>query len=545
MGLVRLEIVACCWLAWAAPPAHTQASPQGESPTIRTTVRLVEVAVIAETKQGEPVAGLTKEDFALLDEGRSEPITVFSAETTGHRGQLAGALPPNTFTNRFELSEDAPVAATAILFDGLNTRIPDQAYARQQVVEFLDRMEPGARVALYALGRGLNVLQDFTAEPAALKQALAKYRGDMSQQDADSLQAEQTAGLVRFNGWVDELKLNLIDYYARDRALRTIRSLVAIANHLERLPGRKSLVWVSGSFPVWIGRKSAPLPERPKPGEQSFWAEIEQAARALNRSNLAVYPVDAVGLMAREDYNPDRGSISRDMTGFQRGGLETMQVLAERTGGRAFFNNNDLQRALRQVLADARATYSLGFQPSHHQWDGKFREIRVRVQRPGVRLRHRSGYFAQPPEPADAWYRESVLSAAAWSPVDASRLGLTVHINPRNANAWDLELRLDPLDLSLEYSNGNWEGSLDVWFAQIGARDRHVLTTTHVARLRMIPAVYERAMQTREVVLMEALELSPDTQLVRVLVRDIRTGALGSLSIPSPASSASRLDQGK
>jgi hypothetical protein len=225
---------------------------------------------------------------------------------------------------------------------------------------------------------------------------------------------------------------------------------------------------------------------------QSFWPEIERAARALNRSNLAVYPVDARGLLTPAEFSPERGSMSND-TPVPRGSVfQTMQALASRTGGKAFFNNNDLGRALQQAQNDSRVTYVLGYQPSHTEWNGRFREIKVRVSRSGVRLRHRSGYFAQPEESADPGYRDAALGAAKWNPIDASRLGLTVRVYPTGSGALDLDLELDARDVLLRQEEGSWRGDLDVWLVQIGAKDREVRTITRSANIRLPESAYER-----------------------------------------------------
>ncbi len=523
----------------AAPPAEVPARPP-----VQVTVRLVEVQVVAETKKGEPVTDLTQEDFSLFDKGHQEKITLFSAEALRPRETAAGPVPPNTFSNRLERLGGETSSVTAILFDGLNTRLTDQTYARRQIVRFIERIPPRDRVALYALGRGVNVLQDLTSDKDSLLAALKNYEGDLKAESEATLRDSMDPGLLQFTAWLNELKLNLVDYYAKDRALRTIRSLVAIANHLERVPGRKNLVWVSGSFPVWIGRDSVPLPEMPVPGRQTFWPEIERAARALNSSNLAIYPVDARGLMAPKQYSPERTSIHREAESSDWSSFRTMEVLAERTGGKAFFNSNDLYRAFERATKDSRGTYVLGFQPSHNQWNGKFRSIKVRVKRHGIRLRYRRGYFAQPLEPDAPWYRKGVLGAAMWSPLDSTQLGMTVHVVPAAAGALDLQIQLDANDVLLKPVSDVRQGKLDIWLIEFGAKNRLLKTASHLADLRLNPATYKRAMRTGNLLLIERLTPATKTALLRVLVRDVGSGALGSVTIPmeqiKPAAATAR-----
>ncbi len=529
--LLRLAAAAACALLLHAP-LLSAADSEERQPVLKVTTRLIQIHVIARDAEGRPVEGLEREDFVLLDAGRQEAVTFFAVESAQPPArQQPEPLPLNTFSNRVEKLAGA-ASVTAILFDGLNTPMTDQAYARRQIVEFLHELPRNHKVALYALGRGLVVLQDFTSDSRPLIEALEAYQGSLSPEAEADVERAAPPGVIRFNGWLQELKLNLIEHYRKDRALRTIRSLVAIANHLERVPGRKNLIWVSGSFPVWIARDSVPLPRKPAPGPQRFRPEVERAARALNNANLAVYPVDARGLMAPAEYSPERSAISRDSKLSDWSGFQTMEILARRTGGAAFFNTNDLAQALQEAIADSRVTYVLGYNPSHGTWDGRFREIRIRVRRPGVRLRYRQGYFAQPEEPGADWYRSGVLGAAMWSPVDATGLGLTVCVAPRSKKAWDLELNLDPRNVSLLPSQGLWTGKLDVWLVQLGRADKLLDAVSHIADLRLNDPVFASVMRANELVLMERLELKGRTELVRVLVRDVRSGTLGSVSIP-------------
>jgi VWFA-related protein len=519
-------------LAEVAASAASPDAPARPSAS-QVTSRIVEVSVVAGDKQGRPVVDLKAEELVVLDGGRPEQIVSFSAQALPATAAAAPVgLPPGTFTNRLERLAGDPASVTAILFDGLNTPMARQSYARQQVLAFLKQVEPGQPIALYTLGRGLSVLHDVTIEPQPLVRALQEYRGELSAEPRAPRLDTAGTGLERFGSWLDELETDLIEHYAKDRALRTLRTLVAIAEHLERVPGRKNLVWVSGSFPVWIGRDRVPLPGRPDPREQSLWPEIERAARALNRANLAVYPVDARGLMAPAEYEPERASISSEMPLANRSGFTAMETLAERTGGEAFYNDNDLGRAFRRATEDSRLAYRLGYQPSHEEWNGKFREIRIEVKRPGVRLRHRRGYFAQPDEPTDDWYRRGVLGAAMWNPVDATRLGLTVRTFPSARDSLDLEIRIDARDVSLQRVGDGWQGRLDVWLVQLGPGDALLDTVSHVAGLNLDRVTYEQLRQSGELPLTERLNRDPKAVVLRALVRDVASGALGSVSIP-------------
>jgi len=511
----------------------------GQAPTrpsagssLGVSARVVRVDVVAEDEDGRPVRDLGREEIVLSDEGRDESITSFTAPPDEPAAPLPNReLPPNTFTNRLETLPAAPASVTAILLDGLNTPMASQEFAKQQVIGFLRQLPPGNLVSLYTLGLGPRVLVDFTTDTEPLVRALEQYRAERRTESGEASLPLPDAGLERFDSWLQELSLNLVERYAKDRALRTVRSLVAIANHLERVPGRKNLIWVSSSFPVgWITRDSVPLPG--SLSDQDLRPEVERAARALANAHLAVYPVDARGLRSTGEYAPGRERISRQAQFADRSGFETMETLAERTGGQAFVNSNDLGRAIRRAIEDSATAYTLGYEPSHGEWNGEFRRIEVRTTRPGVRLRHRRGYFAQPGVPADDGYRRGVLEAATWSPMDATGVGITVRAMPSKEGRLTLTLRLHAPDVSLRPEGDHWRGRLDVWFVQLGAGDALLDTDSRTAALSLSSADHQRIVRAREIVLMERLKPKEGAVLLRILVRDVATGALGSVSIP-------------
>lgn len=522
----RVGFAACVLGLLIASAAAQTAEPQ----RLRVTTRLVEVNVLAESKNGDPAVGLTREDFLLFDEGRPQEIEFFSAEKLKPPAPPK-PLPPNIFTNRLEYLAGPVNSATVILFDGLNTPLTDQAYARQQIIKFLKEITPEDRVALYVMGRGPRVLQDFTSDSAALLRALADYKAAPVASLEAPLYDPGVSGADHFDTWLGELSFNLYSHFARDRAYRTVRALIAIAQHLERLPGRKNLIWVSGSFPIWIGDNSVPLP-RKAAGRDPVWPEIERAARAFNRSNLAIYPVDARGLMAPQEYRADRAEAVRDSLAADQAIFSTMRTLAERTGGRAFYQNNDLRAAMRKAADDARLTYTLAYRPSHGRWDGKFREIKIQVKREGTELRYRRGYFAQPDEPGESWYRKGILDAAMWSPMEATRLGLTVRVSSAGANSLSLAVQVDPNELACRPDGNVWECGMDIWLVQLDGRELHINTVARTSTMRLEQPTYLKAMEARGLVFMEKLDASPKAKLVRLLLRDVSSGALGSVTIP-------------
>ncbi len=283
-------------------PKPAEVPQQPAPPPVRVSTRLVQVSVIVEA-HGKPVTGLKKEDFALYDQGQPQEIAFFSelsntaaANSTGG-ATAASALPPDMFTNRIAQKPGVPPSVTVILLDMLNTHSGDMAYARNQIVKFIEALQPEDRVALYGLGDQLYILHDFTRDSTALIAALQRYKNTESFKVSASEMSASDTGDDDLDAFIDATSQKFSDFYTINRVEETASALEAIGNHLAALPGRKNLVWVSSSFPFEIGY-DAPTGPGDTSEHKVFNAEIENAARALNNANVAIYPVDARGLVA-------------------------------------------------------------------------------------------------------------------------------------------------------------------------------------------------------------------------------------------------------
>lgn len=476
-----------------------QSAPSGDQsvPTLRVTTHLVQVHFIVQSKNGEPVTGLTKEDFTLLDGGRPQRIAVLS-----HEGGLQPAptqpLPPNTFSNRHEPTSQLPGSVTVILLDALNTPFTAQAYARESVLKLLRRLSPDDHVALYVLGTRLNVLQDFTQDHAALLRALDRYSGHYSLAQASSSREPVRTG----NSVIDNDKGNegVTNYYMGRRIQLTSQAVIAIANHLASVSAPKSLIWLSDSFPVSMS-----------------------LTRILNQIDMAVYPVDPCGLVAPFHIVSDC-PIEPE--------TETMRGLANLTGGRAFYNTNDVEGSVRTALDDRRSSYTLGYYPDHGKWDGQFREIKLKVNRPDLQVRLRNGYFAVPDGSPGRKDLRAVIEEAFMCPLESTGLSLTASVRPGpQKGAAIFRMNLDAHEVRLDDEAGHWRGSLKVIFRQLDANVRAVSSTEINLGLNLEKSTYDRAMRdglkiTKQVV------IAPQTETLRVLVLDMASGAIGTVSVP-------------
>jgi VWFA-related protein len=515
---------------------------------IRTTTRLVQVNVIV-TKHGAPVPGLKKEDFQVFDNGKRQEIRLFSEETRAILPSADSPLPKGTFTNQLEQRSGTPAAVTAILLDGVNTRFSDQAYARQQVVTFLKQIQPEDRIALYTLdSRGLKVLHDYTTDSSDLLAKLAKYQGDI---------APDVTGVSEFSdalgGWL-ESRGNSLEraYYLNDRIQQTLHAIEFIADNLAALPGRKNLIWVSSAFPLQIGffgnsgggggggasaarsgsagmpgmgrGNSGGFPRQPRQ-QQTWTTDTDQAVRALNNANLAIYPVDARGLVA---------SASPRVSSRVYVNQGTMFELAGRTGGRALVNTNDIAGAIRTAIEDSSLTYTLGFYPENDKFDNSFHNLNVKlVDFPHLELRYRKGYLDQSTPPQEEGVRKAALRDSVVSPMDANGIGLRANVHETSAG-FDVTLRVDPKSILLDPQGDRWAGKLDLLFVEKDAHGAQTYGVDDTLSMELKQQNYDR-MQREGLTYHRVLPRTDKASELRVVVRDASTGAVGSITAPFSA----------
>ena len=538
-----------------APPGGVQSGAAGNTaPVMRVTTRLVQVSAVVEDKKGKPVSGLKPEDFQLLDNGKPQSISFFATEADLQReweaapatgGSAKAKLPGNVFENRAG-AEPSPGSATVILFDALNTPIKDQIYAKAEILAFLRQLNPQDHVAVYLLTRRLTVINEFTQDAEALLQAVERLRTALSLLETNANQGYVSAadmgipdpkGARRLANMMNDMTSSLSDLANLERMQITAQALEAVANHVAGIPGRKNLIWVSGSFPVSIALSSSdnsPVDTQ----AQNFAGRMAQVARVMSQANVAICPVDARGLILPGDFDasvahpagPDASAFT-NLTGTDE--QATMRLLAERTGGRAFINNNDIQGAIRTTLAETRHTYELGFYPDHGNWDGKFHELKLRVKKSGVSLHYRKGYFAVADAPNGANAARVSLQTAMWSPMDASGIGLQAEVQTIDLAKRKLDLRVfvETKPLRLAEADGRYAGSLDAVYLQLGAGDAVVAAEPLTYKIDLSQKDYEAAL-ARGYEMKVPLAIRPETRTLRVIVRDAGSGEVGSVTIP-------------
>jgi VWFA-related protein len=541
MRIAGSGVIAVSVLAGLAAPGAQEVQ---QRPTFRATTRLVEVSVVVRDRDGRPVQGLTAGDFKVSEEGKPQAIELFTVQDDG-TGSAAVAAPsePRTAAATGSRADFSNVGArrtggvTAILVDRVNSVDVDQKAARDQLVKFLEQVRQEDIVALYVLETGsIRVLHDFTTDTSALLAALARYRaranGDPEARNvvgADT--GDAPTGNPAIDNFLSDSETLIRGRVVRNRVEVTAAGMETIARHLSGIQGRKNLIWITSGFPVIssdeIGRQVA------------FSGETGRAMRALSDANIAVYPLDdrripgyfPLAVTGVSPVAPSRGAPAPTVlpaSGFATTApnQDSMQTLADATGGRAFLHTNDLTDAIRRVTDDARLTYVLGYYPSQTKWDDRFHRINVTVSRPGVSVRYRSGYVATQ-APAKV-----ALADVARNPLEATGLRLSARVD-HAAGDLQITMRLEPGAVTLRKTAATWDGAVEILIAQTWPTGKLTKTFERTLQLQF-PDEAHRQIQDEGFTLTRTVTPEDGAQRLHIVMRDTVTGATGSINIPLP-----------
>ncbi len=504
--------------------AGAQTAPEPPTATLRTSVRLVQVNVVARDKKGQPVTDLKKEDFVVKDNGKVRPLSSFSldiATTTTRTQQAATQLPVGVFTNRLE--ETTPKAVTIILVDALNTPFQDRASSRTQVLKAIKGIDPDSRVALLSLGTELRVIHDFTTDTRSLLDALNKLGTQQSPMGGPSDLGMGTASddVTSLNSFTSGADDKFADYQMQIRVAQTASAMEAIAKRLTGVPGRKNLVWISNAFPISTGFDTSS-----GSGAMTgmlYSDEVQRATRALNDAGIAVYPVDPGGLRTQP---MTKGSNAIPMPPRN---VDTSVAMATATGGKAYWNTNDIAGAITDAISDSKVNYTLGFTLPSDELDSKYHTLKVELKRPGVTIEYRHSYGAFP-DPSLPTLKEAISGTIPYNSI-----ALTVKLTPvdnapgvsSSMLTFDAALNIDLNTVTVEEKDGVWSGDLEAMFVA-GPVDARAMAPQPIT-IRLKREDWEKA-RVAGITVPLRLQALAGWQL-HFGVRDTASGALGTLHL--------------
>lgn len=520
-----------------------------DTPTFHSQTQLVVVSAVVTDHSGAHVPNLKKEDFSLRENGEEQKIAIVEeVHSVTDRLTRATSTQPNVYSNLVSGSPGAH-RLTIIAIDAINTPLMDQARARPQIIKFLSNWaSSGEPVALVVLTRsGVKVIHDFTTDPKVLARALDKAK-NRNEQVVDEPTGEAGPEEDATNAEEQQLLQALADsqdrfvaFQRRVAATMTLDALQAIARAYSGIPGRKSLIWASSGFPFSITEQTistAPASD----GLGDMLPLYNSTWQALNDSQIAVYPVDLRGLavlMPDASIRRPSRNFNQQMSWANNERIATFQTIAEATGGEAFYNNNDIVGAFRKAADDSSSYYLLGYYLDPKDTKPGWRKLKVTVNRPGMHVRARSGFFvlkASADGQSEEAVRRSAVSLAVSSPLDFTGIGVTAAFGPMTpgkkagTKTVPFELALGPNSVEIDTNDKNHVRLDFLAFArtatgeavdQNGRTVEAHLSPESVGKLRNGGTKYNGV-----------LELPPGEYTVRFVVRDVLSGRIGTVSAP-------------
>ncbi len=378
--------------------------------TFHAQTEIVLVNVSVRDKSGKFVDDLKPEDFKVTEDGKAQKILSFDVENTDAIPSFATSQPSTalsqlakkqpTTTAPAAAAKSAPPATTTdaqfkdhrliVLFFDLSAMQPDEIDRAAQAAEnYVDKqMQPADLVAVVSLGNDLEVSQDFTSDKQQLKKVLSAFNEGSGQGFEEGTNGTTEGTQDQGQSFTaDDTEYNVFN---TDRRLEAIRS---VAEKLAHVQQKKSLIYFSSGM------------DRTGLENQS---ELRAATNAAVRANLSIYTMDIRGLQAivpggeaqsasMRGTSPYSGQATLNAFNSNFSSQETLVTLAGDTGGRAFLDSNDFSRVFTGVQNDTARYYLIGYHSTNPSRDGKYRHISVSIERPGVKLVYRKGYYA----PAD------------------------------------------------------------------------------------------------------------------------------------------------
>ena len=350
----------------------TEGAAQAPS-TIKVTTRIVVLDIVVSDKKGHLIhRALTRDDFAVLEDGKPQTIRSFEPPSE-HQMPPSDTAIVNSAADLKKIG-DAPV--TILVLDELNSRFEDMSFSRQMMIKYLE------------------------AQPAVLKQptVLMIAMNNTFQQVHDYTQNRY--------GLIDVVKKHMPEYPwrmissgksgpgATERMAQVMAALQQIAQASTGTRGRKNLIWVGNGFP------SANLVGLEQSQADTIEAAMRRCTAHLLAARITMYSINPTGgsTSVIEVDTPDDLNTSLDANGSDPfgSGLVSFANFAPSTGGVAFTGRNDLNNVIAEGVARGQEYYTLSYTPTNTSEDAaKFRKIRIMMKDPDLRATTRDGYYPE------------------------------------------------------------------------------------------------------------------------------------------------------
>jgi VWFA-related protein len=512
-----------------------------KKPVIAVHSEVVLAPAVVTDHSGAHISGLTQTDFTVLENGQQQKIAFFHhIRANAAPDEAPSPVPPGESTNKVQTRSER---SAILVFDLLNSSITEQSNARDELMKFLSESpELGEPICLLAFDAyGIRLLHDFTKNPALLAEALKNTKDQRSPKDTPT-DANPLESVYRgVHGWnsrsatrnaaAAQGRQAMLRYFTDNQAANlgartwlTLEALREIGEAYSGIPGRKSLIWATGGFPFEMGDAS-----HFGMYEQALLPAYEEAWRTLTRGNIAVYPLDVEDLVNPAFVGPNTGQPLPQHIGITSD-VGKLESFAESTGGKLCDRQTTALGCFNAAVDDSSDYYLIGFYASSGKSNPGWRKLTVKVGRPDVRVRSRSGYYVRAPRDESVSRKEDIQLALT-SPLDFTAVRFTVRVTTvKDANgkkSIGFTFLIPPGMATVDESDTN-HVSLD--FAALAQRPDGTLAEGGFAQSLdgHIKPEGVTALHSKGLSFPGSLDLPSGEYSVRFVVRDNLAGQVGS-----------------
>jgi len=530
-GVNRVKRTLAVALALLLASSSVVSQQSSNDYTFRAKTELVLVNVTVRDKNGNLVRDLKRDDFTVLEDNKPQQVISFDLENTDAVLSTAATEAPLLRATQPHGNDVQQAIATRplkdrrliVLFFDLSSMQPDEIdRATNAAQNYVDKQMVAADlVSVVSLGSTLSVNQDFTSDRALLKKALQDFNlGQGGGFEEGSTGTTEGTAETGGSFAVDDTEYNIFN---TDRRLQALRS---IADKLTPIEEKKSLIYFSSGM------------DRTGIENQS---QLRSATNAAVKANMAIYTMDIRGLQALvpggeaqsaslRGTSPYSGKSTLSQYDSNFTTQETLVTLAGDTGGKAFLDSNDFSRVFTGVQQDSSVYYLLGYHSNNPARDGRFRRITVKINRPGLKLDFRRGYYA----PADFQHatrddRERQLDEELAS--DLSTTDLPVYLSAAYFRISErkfyvpVSLVVPGSQIPFTRNNDQDKATLDVLGIVTDTEKRPVGQIRDTVKLTLNTS---QLVQRKNVQYNNGFVLPPGQYHLKVVVRENQSGRLGS-----------------
>ena len=558
----------------APPPAQDKTGQQSqpdEDEVVRITTNLVQVDAVVTDKKGKLVTDLRPEEMEIYEDGRSQKITNFSFVST-ESGVAQPVSPPASAAKNappvppVRLKPEQVRRTIALVVDDLGLSFESTHYVREALKKFVDQqVQQGDLVAIIRTAGGMGALQQFTSDKRQLYAAIERVKFNMTGRASIGAFAPLTGNnpVDRENAPKrEEGDTGIVNGIDADQfreevfSIGTLGALNYVVRGMRELPGRKSILLMSDGIKIF---------NKDDPTRSS---RVLDALRRLtdlaNRASVVIYTMDARGLQTLSLTAAD------DTSGMSADDLETkmqdrrdeffesqngLNYLARQTGGFPIFNGNDLSGGIRRVLEDQKGYYLIGYRPDESTFDPKtgrrtFHKFSIKLKRPGLTVRTRSGFYGITNEDAAPQRRTPAeqLLGALTSPFASGAVHLrltSLFANDPKAGSFVRSLlHIDARDLTFTEEADGWHKAVfDVLAYTFGDNGTVVDQVNRTQTIRVRGETYKKSLENGFVLRITVPVKKPGAYQLRTALRDEASERVGSATqfIEVPNISKNRL----